>query len=444
MVTSEGMRAPNEPLSADDRAAILARPRPVRTLPIFDGPAEEITKRRFLPLAPAPAGEAYQPRVAVWEITLRCDLSCRHCGSRAGRARPDELSTEECLDLVRQLAEIGTKEVALIGGEAYLRDDWTTIIRAINHHGMRATMTTGGRGMNAERSREAKEAGLFSASVSIDGERETHDRLRGVAGSWTAAYGALDHMRDAGIHVATNTQINRLSLRDLPTMVDRLGDAKIRSWQIQLTVAMGRAVDEPDVLLQPYDLIEVQPVLAAIVPAARARGIDVIAGNNVGYFGPFERVLRGRTHLGHGGGCGAGRTTIGIEADGTIKGCPSLATSTWAGGNVRETPLAEIWHRATPLRYTRDRTTKDLWGYCATCYYADECRAGCTWTSDVLLGKPGNNPYCHHRSLEMKKAGVRERVVRVAEAPGLPFDQGQFELVVEPWPAEHAMLDSRP
>jgi radical SAM protein with 4Fe4S-binding SPASM domain len=297
--------------------------------------------------------------------------------------------------------------------------------------------------MIAERSREAKEAGLFSASVSIDGERETHDRLRGVDGSWTAAYAALDHMRDAGIHVATNTQINRLSLRDLPRMVDRLGDAKIRSWQIQLTVAMGRAVDEPDVLLQPYDLIEVQPVLAEIVPAAKARGIDVVAGNNVGYFGPFERVLRGRTRLTHGGGCGAGRTTIGIEADGTIKGCPSLATSTWAGGNIRETPLATIWQHATPLRYTRDRTVKELWGYCATCYYADECRAGCTWTSDVLLGKPGNNPYCHHRSLEMKKKGVRERVVRVAEAPGLPFDQGKFELVVEPWPAESELLDSK-
>jgi radical SAM protein with 4Fe4S-binding SPASM domain len=174
-------------------------------------------------------------------------------------------------------------------------------------------------------------------------------------------------------------------------------------------------------------------MLAEIVPEAKARGIDVIAGNNIGYFGPHESVLRRRTRLGHAGGCGAGRATIGIEADGTIKGCPSLSTTTWAGGNVRETSLADIWRRATTLRYTRDRTVGDLWGYCATCYYADECRAGCTWTADVLFGRPGNNPYCHHRALEMKKKGLRERVVRVAEAPGVPFDQGRFELVVEPW-----------
>lgn len=434
MIHSSMVRAPDDPLDGEARAALLARPRPVRALPVLDGPSAEPPRRRHLPLAAAKEGERFEPLVAVWEITLRCDLACRHCGSRAGRARPDELSTDECLDLVRQLAEIGTREVAIIGGEAYLRDDWTEILRAIASRGMRPTMTTGGRGMTRERARAAADAGLFSASVSIDGERATHDRLRGVAGSWDAAYAALEHLREAGVHVATNTQINRLSMVDVPRMVDRLGDARVRSWQIQLTVAMGRAVDEPDVLLQPFDLLEVHPMLAAIVPAAKARGIDVVAGNNIGYFGPHERVLRGRTRLGHAGGCGAGRVTIGIEADGTIKGCPSLATTSWAGGNVRETPLREIWERATPLRYTRDRTAKDLWGFCATCYYADECRAGCTWTADSLFGRPGNNPYCHHRAVEMKARGLRERVVRVVEAPGLPFDQGRFDLVVEPWP----------
>ena len=68
---------------------------------------------------------------AVWEITLQCNLACLHCGSRAAHARPDELTTAEALDLVRQLAEAGIEEVALIGGEAYLRRDWLTIAAAI-------------------------------------------------------------------------------------------------------------------------------------------------------------------------------------------------------------------------------------------------------------------------------------------------------------------------
>jgi len=62
-------------------------------------------------------------------------------------------------------------------------------------------------------------------------------------------------------------------------------------------------------------------------------------------------------------------------------------------------------------------------------------RAGCTWTSEVTFGRPGNNPFCHHRALELRARGIRERLVRVEEAPGLPFDKGRFELVEEQWPA---------
>ena len=85
-----------------------------------------------------------------------------------------------------------------------------------------------------------------------------------------------------------------------------------------------------------------------------------------------------------------------------------------------------------PRRFTRDRTTADLWGFCAGCYYADECRAGCTWTAHVFFGRSGNNPYCHHRALEHAKRGLRERLVQVARGNGAPFDHGKFEIVVEP------------
>jgi hypothetical protein len=84
------------------------------------------------------------------------------------------------------------------------------------------------------------------------------------------------------------------------------------------------------------------------------------------------------------------------------------------------------------MRYTRRRTKQDLWGFCHDCYYSDVCRAGCTWMSDMLLGKPGNNPYCHHRALQLAERGQRERVEKVDDAPGRPFDQGLFRIVVEP------------
>ena len=425
--------ARREVISAEAREALLRAPRPRRDLPI--APLAEPSRRR-LPLADASrdVDRRTRPIYAVWEITLKCDLACRHCGSRAGVARPDELSTAECLDLVRQMADLGVKEVTIIGGEAYLREDWTDIIREIRRLGMQSTMTTGGRGMTAERAKAAAAAGLMSASVSIDGQRETHDRLRGVRGSYDSALAALANLSAAGVAVSVNTQINRLSLPDLPDVLETLIRNGGHSWQIQLTVAMGRGADEPEVLLQPYDLETLFPLLARLKARCDEAGVRLWPGNNIGYFGPYESVLRGQLPLGYMASCGAGRGTLGIEADGTIKGCPSLTTHGWAGGNVREHSLEEIWERAKPLRYTRDRTVDDLWGFCRTCYYADECRAGCTWTADVLFGKPGNNPYCHHRVLELARRGKRERLVQVEEAPGRPFDNGRFEIIEEDIP----------
>ncbi len=92
--------------------------------------------------------EATTLKHVVWELTLACDLACGHCGSRAGAAREGELDTREALAVVDQLAEMGAREVSLIGGEAYLRDDWDVIARAIADHGMLCSMVTGGRGLS--------------------------------------------------------------------------------------------------------------------------------------------------------------------------------------------------------------------------------------------------------------------------------------------------------
>jgi radical SAM protein with 4Fe4S-binding SPASM domain len=251
-----------------------------------------------------------------------------------------------------------------------------------------------------------------------------------VRGAYHAALQALAHLRAAGVSVGVNTQINRLTMPDLGDVLETAIAASAHAWQIALTVPMGRAVDEPDVLLQPYDLLELFPLLAKLAARCLNEGVRLSTGNNVGYFGPYEALLR-EAFGGHVGCCGAGLAVVGIEADGTVKGCPSLPTERWAGGNVREAPLADIWERAPALRHTRAWKRDDLWGFCQTCYYADVCRGGCTWTSDALLGRPGNNPYCHHRALELAERGMRERVVRVAEAPGRPFDTGRFEIVVE-------------
>ncbi len=176
------VHAPRDP----DRPRVTLPTRPPRSLPI--APVAAPPQRR-LPLADdvRPADAKWRPIYAVWEITLRCDLACRHCGSRAGRERPEELSTAEALDLVDQMADLGVKEVTLIGGEAYLREDWTDIARAVRARGMQCSITTGGRGLTPERARARRATGRLGTVTRSRGSvrvplGSTNDDLALVAG----------------------------------------------------------------------------------------------------------------------------------------------------------------------------------------------------------------------------------------------------------------------
>jgi radical SAM protein with 4Fe4S-binding SPASM domain len=374
------------------------------------------------------------PVSVVWEITLACDLACTHCGSRAGRRRRDELSTAEALDLVGQIAELGARDVGLIGGEAYLRKDWIEIVAAIRAAGMNCDLQTGGRNLTDERIARAAAAGLAGVGISIDGIGPTHDSLRGVPGSYERAIDALRRASAHGLVTAVNTQINARSLPELRALMEVVIEAGATNWQLAITTAMGNAADCPDLLLQPWQMLELMPLLAELALAGRERGLFLQPASNIGYFGPHESVIRNVLDPEiHFHGCNAGDTVMGIEADGTIKSCPGLSGA-YAGGNVRDMRLREIWETSEPIAFNRRRTVEDLWGYCRTCYYAETCMAGCTWTSHALMGRAGNNPMCHHRALDFEKRGLRERLVQVKGAPGRSFDHGEFEIVVEPMP----------
>ncbi|NMG05993.1 nif11-class peptide radical SAM maturase 3 [Brasilonema sp. UFV-L1] len=372
---------------------------------------------------------------AVWEITLKCNLACQHCGSRTGQTRAKELSTKEALDLVRQMAEVGITEVTIIGGEAFVRPDWLEIASAITNAGMLCGMTTGGYGITLDTARRMKEAGIRVVSVSVDGLEATHDRLRGRKGSWQWAFKTMSYLKEVGIPFGCNTQINRLSAPEFPQIYECIRDAGVFAWQIQLTVPMGNAADNSEILLQPYELLDVYPMIARVAQRAKQEGVQVQPGNNIGYYGPYERLLRGGHAWAFWQGCNAGLSTLGIEADGAIKGCPSLPTSAYTGGNIRDHSLRTIIEQTEELRFNlgadTPKGTEHLWGFCKSCEFAELCRGGCSWTAHVFFDKRGNNPYCHHRALTQAKRDVRERVFLKHQAEGNPFDNGEFALIEE-------------
>jgi Y-X(10)_GDL-associated radical SAM protein len=297
---------------------------------------------------------------------------------------------------------------------------------------MYCAIQTGGRQLTPSRLQAAVDAGLGGIGVSIDGLEELHDRVRGVPGSFKQAFVLLKQAKAAGLNTSVNTQIGPDTSRDLAELMGHIIEVGASQWQLQLTVAMGNAVDNPSLILQPYEILHLMPLLASLYREALTKNLLILMGNNIGYFGPYEHLWRGfGDERMHWNGCSAGHTAMGLEADGTVKGCPSLPTIGYSGGNIRDLKLEDIWNSSPEIHFARLRSVDDLWGFCRSCYYADVCRGGCTWTAHSLLGRPGNNPYCHYRALTLEKKGLRERVVKIRNAGCAPFSIGEFELITE-------------
>ena len=391
--------------------------------------------------------EQPHPVYVVWEVTLQCDHACSHCGSRAGHARSRELTTDELLDVADQLVELGTREVTLIGGEAYLRSDLPTLVKRLAGHGIRVSMQTGGWGLTPNVVDRLCEAGMAAFGISIDGPEDVHDVLRGRKGSHAAASRALRAALASGRAVTVNTQLNALTLPRLRDQYAHMAEAGVHGWRVQVTVPMGRAADRPEWLLQPWQIVEALDTLAELqIEAAQAtvaagrpvrEAMFVHGSNNVGYFGRHEELLRsipGGTSA-HWSGCPAGQWVMSIESDGTVKPCPSLPTAPYASGTVPQERLADLWAQGDrPIGFQRKvRGTRDaLWGYCGECIYGEVCGGGCAWSAHAALGRPGNQPWCYHRATKLAERGVRERLVRVEAPPGAPYDLGRFELLEEP------------
>ena len=343
----------------------------------------------------------FVPRVAVWELTLRCNLRCRHCGSRAGRAREDELTLAECFDLADELAELGCKFVTLSGGEPLMREDWPALAHRLIERGMTVGMVSNGILWGDETAKIAKSLELETVAFSLDGFQENHEYQRRVHGQWRQVLDAIDCCVRYGIEPSVVTTVNRRNLSELLELRSLLENLGVKRWQVQFATPTGNMADNRGLVMQPSDVLEVVPLIAGLCRDGKLP--RVYPGHDVGYYGEPEEGLRNHSeHMPYWTGCSAGCTVVGIESNGNIKGCLSLPSQMngvdhFVEGNVRHNKLREIWNRPDVFSYNRQFSVQMLGGFCRTCEYAEICRGGCTWTTFAENGSVRDNPYCYWR-----------------------------------------------
>ena len=166
--------------------------------------------------------------VVVWNCTRRCNLKCVHCYSHsADRDYAGEMTTDQGLALLEDLAEFGSPVVLFSGGEPLMRKDLFELATRAIELGLRAVISTNGTRITPETAERLRRVGLSYVGVSLDGMRDTNDKFRGREGAFDLALEGIRNCREAGVKVGLRFTINNRNAADVPDIFSLLRDEDI-------------------------------------------------------------------------------------------------------------------------------------------------------------------------------------------------------------------------
>ena len=324
---------------------------------------------------------------AVVEITNACNLRCPHCASTSGCAREGEMTLDELKRVMSDLAELGCREVTLLGGEFVLRRDWPEVARAVKDHGMMLQIITNGILVSDRIRATLREIKPFGMGVSIDGAtRESYRQMRGVDGLDTCLRLLDAIVEDRVPRVNAITTFNAKNLKDFDRFVELFID-KPYNWQIQMAHRGGERFPD-DLLMTREQYAELVDKATPWLTAEEER-LHLVVMDDFGYF-PMAPKLRKRCSFW--GGCPAGTRIIGIRANGDLLPCLSLGDQ-FVDGNIRCRSLVDVWRDPDSFAAFR-RKSSSLAGRCAGCSHSEVCKAGCSAMAYSLTNTLTETTFC--------------------------------------------------
>jgi radical SAM protein with 4Fe4S-binding SPASM domain len=332
----------------------------------------------------------YTPVSAIWEITLDCNMHCIHCGSSAGNARENELSTKEAINVCKKLNQLGTGLITLIGGEPFLRKDWNRIAKEIKDYGMDVTIISNGFPIDDKLVTQLKKLEPYAVAISLDGAlAETHDSIRGFKGSFDKCISSLELLKNADLPTSIITTLHKRNVKELSKIREMILGKGI-AWQIQMAGPTGRFPKK--LLLSEKEFYSVAMFISSSRNQYSTKELPIMGAHNFGY---HSHILGNIMITPTWKGCPAGISTIGITSNGGVKGCLSLPNE-FIEDNIRNRSLIDIWNSPNFASYNRNFNKDNLKEECTTCKYGKSCKGGCTTVSSTLSGEPHQNPYCFH------------------------------------------------
>ncbi len=391
---------------------------------------------------PARGGIDYDesPFLAIWEVTQSCDLACKHCRAAAQPvAHPDQLTHAEGKALIDQIAAMHIPIFVFTGGDPLKRPDVYELIRYAADQGVHVALTPSATPLlTREAIFKFKDAGLVRLGISLDGSTpEIHDAFRGLPGAWARTIQAIEWANEAGIPIQVHSTISRHNAQDLDHLCNLFERLAIVMWNVFFLVPVGRG--------QLADLLsgeEFEQVFAKIYELSHRVNFQIKTTEAMHYRRYLLQHNLEERRIGHGHGQGhpqaAAAAAPGSPVAAYEPGAPTVDAAarnrSWAtrrvndgkgfvfvshvgnvypsgflpihAGNIRETPLAEIYQNAPIFKALRD--TSRLEGKCGVCEYKEIC-GGSRARAYALTGNPlAQEPCCIYQPRNWTPRGEGE------------------------------------
>ncbi len=189
------------------------------------------------------------PLLCFYELTQACDLVCEHCRACARPdPHPDELTTEESIRLIDQLADFpNPPTLILTGGDPFKRRDLFALCEYAVGMELDVAITPSATPLVTEPSiRRLRAAGISRLAISLDGaDAAMHDTIRGVCGSFDRSIDILREASFVGLSTQVNTTLTPRNVDQIDHMAELLATLDIQMWSVFFLVPTGRAQFSP-------------------------------------------------------------------------------------------------------------------------------------------------------------------------------------------------------
>lgn len=293
------------------------------------------------------------PNDAQLDITYRCDLDCQHC-YLDNRQNWPELTTQEWLRVLDQLADIGIWNLGWSGGETLLRKDLLELLAYAQKRGFNSNLRTHAGSLTPAIAAELMRLCVTKVKVSIYSlNPEIHDRFTRRPGSLAVSLAGMRAARDAGLAVHADIVVQANTVEEIPALAAYF-DAQ------GMSCDFGTNIYRDHLARQELDLLELTSTerirARELIWQVKSEPVDFVPR-------PGEQPDKGP--------CGAGRTYLYISPDGAVWPCVMFPMEL---GHLRENSLREIWdhspQRQAILAFTnRNRTACISCGGSEVCFY---------------------------------------------------------------------------